>query len=236
MKELFDRTLIISPHCDDETIGCGALMHKIAKEGQKAKVLIIANSNSYSCNVNRFVNNEERIEELKGALRVLDGGNGNISAMQLKDESYAFNDGALDTVPKKVYVTLLDRIIEEFEPTAVLFPYPSHHQDHKLVYDVSVSALRPTIDTNFIKLKAMYEYPYYDGWNPEKLTNKLYIELTEEEINVKKKALDCFVSQLRRDQRDLLDLSAISDLAKIRGREISAYYAEAFYPLSIIYK
>ena len=237
MQKLFDRTLIISPHCDDETIGCGGLLSRIVKNNQEALIVEIAESHSYSNNVKRYVDNKDRMNELDNAIKVIKSyGNGIINSMQLKDETIKFIDGELDSVPKKKYVTMLDSLIEEFKPTAVLFPYKSHHQDHKLVHDVVISALRPTIDTNFIQLKAMYEYTYYDGWNPEKLTNKLYVELTESDLRIKMAALDCFKSQIRKDPRDLLDLSAIEDLARIRGREIGTYYAEAFYPLSIVYK
>jgi len=237
MKDFFDRTLIISPHCDDETIGCGGLLTRIAKNNQQALIVVVAKSSGYSAFIDKHITNEDRLSELKASIKVMAQGNEDaIKLVQLSSPDYEFTDGSLDLISKKVYVSLLDRIVEDFKPTAVLFPYPSHHQDHKLVYEVTVSALRPSVDTNYIAFKAMYEYPYYDGWNPEKLTNKFYVELNQEELNTKLKALDCFKSQLRRDPRDLLDISAIKDLACSRGREIATYYAETYYPLSIVYK
>ena len=36
--------LVIAPHADDEILGCGALMAKLAKEGKKVFVLICTNA------------------------------------------------------------------------------------------------------------------------------------------------------------------------------------------------
>ena len=35
-----ERILVIAPHADDEILGCGAIMAKMAKEGKKVFVLV----------------------------------------------------------------------------------------------------------------------------------------------------------------------------------------------------
>lgn len=236
MKELFNRTLILTPHCDDETIGCGGLIHKLNRTNQSSKILIVvvARSEGFSHNINRYISFRERTREMENALLNL----GNSTEVEFLSESsdYCYNDGELDIVPKKVYITELDKIISRFKPSAVLFPYASHHQDHKLVNEVALAALRPSFNTNFIKLKAMYEYPYYDSWNVNKIDlTKLYIDLDESDIKAKSAALACYKSQVQRNELDPLDQSAILDLAKVRGREVSTSYAEVLYPMSMVY-
>lgn len=228
-SNMFQRTLIISPHCDDETIGCGGLISKLGSEYMELRIVIVAtHSDTYNYNVGRVVENEERIAETRRALKKLASG---ASVYQLE----GFMDGRLDQADRRSLVTQLDSHIREFKPTAVLFPYSSHHQDHQAVYQASVSALRPTVDTNFIKLKAMYEYPYVNSWSMGlNLNSKLYVPLSEENIWRKEQALREYKSQLVRDPRDILDVSSILTLAKTRGIEVGQEYAEAFYPMTIV--
>lgn len=231
MENLFRRTLIITPHFDDETIGCGGLMSNLATdERNKIRVVVVAtNKDTYNYNVDRRVSNEERKEESIAALSKL--GVSEKSLVQLN----GFEDGRLDMCDRKSLVTKLDEQIRYFEPTAVLFPYSSHHQDHQAVYHASVAALRTTVDTNYIKLKAMYEYPYVNSWSSNlDLNSKFYVPLSEEDIECKRDALFAYESQLLRDPRDIISISSIMTLAIVRGTEIGREYAEAFYPMTII--
>lgn len=227
---MFSRTLIISPHCDDETIGCGGLMSSISKQGAHIRVVIVAtHNNTFNYNVSRVVSNDERLKETTQALKVLGD---NIKVFQLE----GFEDGKLDTYNKKDMITQLDNHIKFFKPTAVLFPYSSHHQDHQVVYTASIAALRPTVATNFIRLKAMYEYPYINSWSSNVNPNsKFYYPLDESDIEKKQQALRTYKTQLVRDSRDILDVSSVINMAKVRGTEIGHDWAEAFYPMSIIY-
>lgn len=235
MKDIFKKTLVITPHSDDETIGSGGLLHKLGRlYDSEILVVVVARSNSLNYSINRVVTLGERTSEMVSALNVL--GKNIKYEMLIEPDGFEYLDGELDTVPKNVYITELDKVIKRFRPTAVLIPYASHHQDHKLVNEVSIAALRPSVDTDYIKLKAMYEYPYYDSWNHNKLDiSKFYIELDTSDIKAKKSALGFYKSQLERNEFDPLDQSAIMDLAKVRGREISKPYAEVLYPLSLIF-
>lgn len=229
---MFKRTLIITPHFDDETIGCGGLMSSLSKSSEnKVRVVVVAtNNDTYNYNVGRIVSNEERKSEMIRALDIL--GIGRESFIQLE----GFEDGRLDRVDRKALISQLDTQIREFRPTAVLFPYSSHHQDHQAVYQASVAALRPTVSTNFIKLRAAYEYPYITtSWNSNlRSDSKLYYSLSDADIERKREALKAYESQLVRDPRDILDVSSIINLAKVRGTEIGQEWAEAFYPINII--
>lgn len=228
---MFERTLIITPHFDDETIGCGGLIHKIAKDKNKELLIVVVatHKDTYNYNAGRVVSNEERKEESLGALSRL--GVPRESLVQLE----GFEDGRLDMVDKKSLITALDYHIRNFKPTTVLFPYSSHHQDHQAVYNASVAALRTTVDTNYIKLKAMYEYPYVNSWSSNlDLNSKLYVPLSEEDIESKRDALNAYESQLLRDPRDIISISSIITLSIVRGTEIGRNYAEAFYPMTMV--
>lgn len=232
MQDIFERTLIITPHCDDETIGCGGMMHRFVNEGKSVKVVLVStHEDTYNYNANRKVSHEERLEEFERALYQLGGDD--IDWIQLPG---FFEDGRLDICSQKEIVSALDIVIREFKPTAVLFPYSSHHQDHQAVYNASIAALRTTLDTNFIKFKAVYEYPYITtSWNSSmRSDSRIYIRLSEADILAKKNALLCYKSQLDRPKNDLASVESIMTLADVRGTEVGFDYAEALYPISMV--
>lgn len=222
LNDMFERTLILSPHFDDETIGCSGLLRKLKQDGKSVLVVVMCT----------YVNNIERtrirIDEFYNVMAML----GVDKSETLILEGY--NDGEAEFNSKKKLITLLDRLMYDYKPTAVLFPCPSHHQDHQFLNTCCIASLRPTVDKNFIKLKAMYEYPYVGSWGPSTMpTGRMYVELSKEELEMKRESLKEYKSQLIRDSRDILDESSIVDFARMRGREIGAYAAEAYYPLQI---
>lgn len=231
---MFSRTLIITPHFDDETIGCGGLIASLAQnKDSKLKILVIAtNTDTHNYSAGRVVTNTERYAECIEAIKAL----GVTDPYEVVNQLEGYEDGRLDLADRKSLVTAIDTVIREFRPTAVLFPYSSHHQDHQAVYQASIAALRPTLSTNFIKLKAAYEYPYITtSWNSSmRSDSKIYYTLTPECMKKKEDALREYKSQLDRDPKDILSVDSIMMLAKIRGTEIGYDYAEAFYPLSVV--
>jgi len=226
MKGIFERTLIISPHYDDEVIGCGGLLSKLSGNPDvEVKIQMVCSK--YGSHPDYKLSKLRKSESDK-ALSIL----GYDPSVFLSPFTYP--DGYLDTISIRDLITRLDKVIKEYNPTAVLFPYSSHHQDHQILNKASIAALRPLVSTNSIRLKAMYEYPYLGTWSDTVLpASRMYVTLTEEELEKKKSALLAYESQLIRDRRDLLDSTSIVDLARVRGREIGQYAAEAYYPMSI---
>ena len=39
---VFERLLVVSPHCDDEVLGCGGLMKKVVDSGGDVTVVVAA--------------------------------------------------------------------------------------------------------------------------------------------------------------------------------------------------
>lgn len=218
MNDIFSKVLILSPHFDDETIGCGGLIHKISSDSL-GKVMIVQYTNR---------SNKVRRHEYSKAISNIDPNN------VVTTEYFGYQDGELDQCSKRDYVTELDRILVDYRPTTVLFPLPSHNQDHNLVHEIGLAAVRPKIGVEFIRMRACYEYipnMYYRGTfgNPS-----LFVELSNSDITAKKQALDCYESQLIRDPADPIDVSSIIELSVVRGKSIARRYAEAYYPIQVI--
>jgi LmbE family N-acetylglucosaminyl deacetylase len=217
LNGVFENTLVISPHCDDEVIGCGGLMKKVIRSGGNVTVLVMATGDTKFYHLDRVVTAQERENELREALGYL--GVTDYSIM------YRDKESLLDTVPMKDIVSNIDMVLKNLNPTAVLLPYPSFHQDHKVTFDASFAALRPS-PAYTPRMVAMYEYPFV-SWSYKKLEGgAIYVDI-KNEIDDKVEALKLHKSQVR-EAGHAISPETIRMWAQRRGFEVSLDYAELF--------
>jgi len=99
--------------------------------------------------------------------------------------------------------------------TMVLIPNRNDvHQDHAVIAAESIRAFK------FLSIWG-YELP----WNNLSSTSNNYIKLDKAHIDKKIKAIQCYNSQ---NHRTYINGDFIRSLAKIRGTQIAAEYAESF--------
>lgn len=217
-----ERILVIAPHADDEVLGCGALMAKMAKEGKKVFVLICTNAH---------VGAPELFEQ-KGIDVVRSEA---LKAHQLlgveKTYFLEFPAPALDAYPGYKISLKINEIIAECEPDTVFIPHRGDsHKDHGRIHDAAMVACRPR--GNY-KVKHVYAYEtlseteWGEPIQSEYFIPTKYVSYTEEEFNEKLVAMQCFTSQLAPFPASR-SLEAIEALAKYRGATISKPRAEAF--------
>ena len=218
LNGIFEKVLVIAPHCDDDVLGCGGLMSRVKKSGGEVHVLIAAAGDVHFRHSDTVIHADTREEEFRKGLEVLGVDSGEILFYEYEQK--------LDTLPIVEIVTVLDKKIAELQPTAVLIPYPSFHQDHKVLFQAAFAALRPTIDTSYIKFVGMYEYPFV-VWDTNDVDGSLmHIDITNE-IDDKVKAMSMHTSQIRPDDH-LISLKTIRTWAERRGLEVGLPYAEAY--------
>lgn len=217
-----ERILVIAPHADDEVLGCGALMAKMAKEGKKVFVLICTNAH---------VGAPELFEQ-KGIDVVRSEA---LKAHQLLgvEKTYFLElpAPALDAYPGYKISLKINEIIAECEPDTVFIPHRGDsHKDHGRIHDAAMVACRPR--GNY-KVKHVYAYEtlseteWGEPIQSEYFIPTKYVSYTEEEFNKKLVAMQCFTSQLAPFPASR-SLEAIEALAKYRGATISKPRAEAF--------
>lgn len=220
----FNRILVVSPHCDDETIGCGGTLAKYIALGSEVCVAIVTASDIRFEWLGRTVTSEERIAETKAAMEVL-------GITRLDWFLAPSHEARLDMYPRMELIQKIDKLLAEFQPTLVLYPYPSHHQDHQAVHQACEAALRPDPSSS-VRVSAMYEYPYISTqFNPAVAGGKIYVELSDAHFALKMTALSKYRSQISREPTHMLSLETIEAFTKMRGREIGVMHAEAFYLL-----
>ncbi len=121
-----DKCLVVAPHPDDESLGCGGFLIKNAKH---CDVLVLTDGSLGDLELSREKNIEIRKEELKAAMSYL--GVNSFSCLNIPDKKLQFHLNEL----KKI----------NFHPyTYVFVPnrYESHI-DHACVYDAVKAELKP---------------------------------------------------------------------------------------------
>lgn len=210
------RILVVAPHADDETLGCGGML---SRYGENASVLTLTLGRTPAGD------HEQTLQERNRALAVLGVTTSDTNRTTTASIVFPGKQGRLDTVPMSDVVSAIDNSISALHPTSVFFPYASHHQDHEVTYRAVLAALRPREVTNRIRLVALYEYPYAAAWPPPVLPGgKFYLELSEHELGQKVRAFAEY-----KTQHGYLTPERVREWAVTRGHEVGFGAAEAFW-------
>jgi LmbE family N-acetylglucosaminyl deacetylase len=150
--------LVIAAHPDDEVLGCGATVSKLANEGVEVNILILGEGIT-----SRYEKREDApsdlIEELKE------------KAEKAKEELGASKlflldlpDNRFDTVPLLDIVKKIEKVIDEVKPVSVF----THHKgdlnsDHTITHRAVLIATRPTAACP-VKQLHTFEVPSSTDW------------------------------------------------------------------------
>lgn len=215
--------LVIAPHADDEVLGCGGLIRRRIEEGHTAEV-IVATMGTVHRGGQMKASAEMRQCELEEAARRL-----GVEVPRVLFHGY---ENRLDTLPLLDIISDFDDLFTERRCDQVFIPYPSHHQDHRIVFDACFSALREKGRTQTPSLIAAYEYPYIE-WTPRNFSGgKLYVDITSY-LEQKLHALAAYPSQLGPPPHPISP-QAVTALAAMRGLGCGRPYAELFYVLKMV--
>ena len=146
MKDLLKKILVIAPHPDDETLGCGGTLLRHISEGDEVYWLIcttISESQGFT---------KERIEERKKEIELVSNMFGFAGYRQLN-----FKTTELDQVPRNQLIGGIAGYINEVQPLTLYLPYRNDaHSDHSYVFDSSVACTK-SFRYPFVKKVCVYE-------------------------------------------------------------------------------
>jgi N-acetylglucosamine malate deacetylase 1 len=198
------RVLVLAPHTDDGEFGCGGTINKLINEG--ADVYYCAFSACEQSVLPQFPS-DILITEVKAATKVLG----------LKPANLILKDYEVRTFNYRRQ-EILDDIIKlrtAINPDIVFVPALTDiHQDHKTVAEEALRAFK------FSSILS-YELP----WNNISFQTSCFYKLSDENLRVKIEALKQYQSQAHRPYSSE---DFIKSLARVRGVQISANYAETF--------
>jgi LmbE family N-acetylglucosaminyl deacetylase len=234
------RVLVIAPHADDETYGCAGTIARIKSLGGEVSVILVSvgSLDQYANNDDgttmRHVRARTRLREFESVMQLL-----KVDAWEVlfTDDSVHM---ALDTVPRKKLVGLLEReavlAIDKVRPTMLLIPAPSYNQDHEALFHACVTATRPGVraQRHFVPVVLAYDNSgLFWSFENERFHPNFYVDISEF-LPIKLEALRLHESQVRdpvfHGSPESLELQS-----RCRGREISVDSAEGFMTLRVVF-
>jgi len=123
--------IVIAPHPDDETLGCGGTILRHRDQGDSVHWLIITGMNEKNFSQEMVAAREQEIDEVKRHY-------GFTSVHTL-----GFPPSQLDMIPMGKLIGSFKTVFESIMPDTVYLPYRGDvHTDHAIVFDAGVSCTK----------------------------------------------------------------------------------------------
>jgi LmbE family N-acetylglucosaminyl deacetylase len=218
-----DRVLVVSPHADDEVLGCAGLMAKLSERDCEVHVLYMTVDGFHHYGLDRQPTYEERVQEIEAVTQLL----GCTYEIAYGDMDLIEK---LDTLPQRELVDLFEGKINERRPDLLLLPSGiDYDQDHVATFRAALAATRPIAET-FGKWLTPHIFTYEMtklNWSAEPLPRSVaYCDISDH-LDVKLEAVKRYATQFRPSPH-IRSLESVEALACVRGKEIGVEHAEAF--------
>ena len=213
--------LIVVAHPDDEALGAGATIHKLATEGNRVAVCTLVKDALARANLSDTLkSDQEKAFEIMGVSKIYNGDFPNIK---------------MNTVPHLELVQFVESAIEDFEAESIYTHHPSDtNNDHVMTSYATQAASRlfqrrPGLPK--LKQFIYMEVPSSTEWSFDSSANRfapnMFVEIGKEGLDVKIKALEAYTGIMRPYPHPRSE-EAIVGLAAYRGVQAGCIYAEAF--------
>lgn len=121
--------LVIAPHPDDETLGCGGAIMRARSEGANVTWLIVtsvAENDGFSAE--RVATRQQEIKQVSAALDIT------------RRVELGYPTATLDTLPKGQIIRDIGTVVKESQATEIYLPFRRDaHSDHAVVFDAGVA-------------------------------------------------------------------------------------------------
>jgi len=217
--------LVVAAHPDDEVLGCGGTLARMAGRGDTVHVLLIADGEA-----SRVVGAQSQTgrNRLPGRRKAAEAAGEilGVASVELLD----LPDNRLDSVDLLDVVQKIEAVMQRHRPSIVL----THHAgdvniDHRVVHDAVIAACRPQ-HGHCVRTLLFYEVPSSTEWRPpgsaQQFEPNWFVEISAT-LAKKSRALRAYEAELRAFPHPR-SLQAIEALAHWRGASVGVAAAEAF--------
>ena len=213
--------LFVVAHPDDEILGAGATIYKLAKEGHQVAVAIMVSKAAARKDLS-----DTLLEDEKNALKLVG----------VKKTYHAdFPNIKMNTVPHLELVQFVEKCIEDWNADAIVTHHPSDtNNDHvQTSYAVQAACRLFQRRENIPSLKELLymEVPSSTEWSFDTSANRFmpnyFVEIGKEGVEIKIKALSAYKGVMRPYPHPR-SAEAIEGLAAYRGAQAGCDYAEVF--------
>ena len=214
-----NKVLVVAPHPDDETLGCGGTLLKHKKNGNTIYWMIVTNVDTDHGWFDEVV--QKRQEEID-----------QVSQMYGFDKTFKldFPTTRMDVIPNKELIAKISDVIKEVEPSIVYLPNRRDiHTDHQTIFNAALNCTK-NFRYPFIKRILMYETLSETEFSPaleECVFNPNVFTDISEYFDTKVEIFKVFASEVMESPKPR-SIETITALARYRGSRIGAKYAESF--------
>jgi LmbE family N-acetylglucosaminyl deacetylase len=213
------KILIVAPHADDETLGCGGTILKLTQAGCEVHWLLVTGMSEQSgFSKTQIEKRDKEITQVAEAYKFT------------KVHQLGLPPARLETLPLGDIIGPICQVVAEVQPEQVFTVYRNDaHSDHEIVFDAVMSATK-SFRYPFVKRVLAYETmsetdfgmkPEDGGFRPN-----VYVgigEYLQDKLNI----LEIFESEIHafpfpRSRK------ALESLAYVRGAQCNEDAAEAF--------
>jgi LmbE family N-acetylglucosaminyl deacetylase len=189
------RVLVVAAHPDDEVLGCGATLARLAMEGDEVHIAIMGEGVT-SRHAQRAQAAPEQLARLHEQARAAAS---KIGAKEVV--LYKLPDNRLDTVPMLDLVKLVEGLVEKLGPEVIYTHHPGDlNIDHGLVHRAVLTATRPMAGQPVREIYA-FEVPSSTEWAFQRLgptfRPNVFVDVTRTLEN-KIAAMSCYEAETRK--------------------------------------
>jgi N-acetylglucosamine malate deacetylase 1 len=212
------RTLVIAPHPDDETLGCGGTLLRRKAEGAELGWLIVTGiSEQMGWPTEQVRQRDTEIEKVQGLYRCSEVFNLRLPTTRL------------DQLPTGELIGHFSAVFKEFQPEEVLLPHRCDiHSDHRLVFDTVAACTKwfryPSV-RRVLAYETLSETEF--GLDPDSRFQPNYFVDIAAYLESKLNVLSVYASELGTFPFPR-SIEAVRALATLRGATAGFLAAEAF--------
>ncbi len=216
--------LVVAAHPDDEVLGCGGTMARLARRGDEVHVVILGEGIT-SRHLQREQADSQQIAELHSdSQRVIQ----RLGASGL--HMWGLPDNRFDTVALLDVVKQLEELVDQLRPTVV---YTQHggdlNIDHEVTFRAVLTATRP-MEGCYVKKVLAYEVASSTEWAfgqfSPRFTPQVYVDITET-LEDKIAAMELYQSESRAFPHPRSP-EALRAIATRWGSQVGLHAAEVF--------
>ncbi|WP_199709378.1 PIG-L deacetylase family protein [Rhodophyticola porphyridii] len=218
------RVLVIAPHPDDEVLGAGGTMARLAAEGRDVHVCIVTSGTAPRFDAAQTQRVRAEAKRAHKRLGVADC------------HWLGFPAAGLSETPHADLNAGIARIVQSLQPEVVLLPHPGDiHLDHQACFTSSLVASRPH-QASYPPVIMAYETLSETNWNAPQLTPaflpSIFVDISET-LEAKLDAFALYESQVHQAPHERSPES-LRALATLRGATVHRDACEAFVPVRMV--
>ena len=213
------KVLVVSPHPDDEVLGAGGTIARLASEGNDVTVAVVTKGW-------KPLFADSQVEQVRSEARSANEVLG-VKSLRFMDLPVT----KLNKIPKHELNKEFEQLMNEEEPELVFLPFCGDLQeDHRQVFDACMVALRPVVSCKYVRRILCYETVSETHLSAAYIESsfepQLWVDISNH-LSTKLGAMRKYSSQLQQEP-DARSLEAISSLAQWRGNMVGMLAAECF--------